>query len=203
MTALAQDTVIRPDSGSINPGSDSQTYDSSGTGGASLSIASDEIYVNSFGFGSVFYGSVTTANIDFTVRVEYDTLGLAMGPCWRAVDHNNYYYIGNYYGGLAIYTWIAGNFNNIGNTGYAMTAGDYYQVHVNHLGNTINLNMWPDGTSEPGGWMVSVTNSAFTAAGQFGIQWNSGQGRFDHLLVTDGSNVVHSIICDGYGGVFV
>jgi hypothetical protein len=91
MTQLAQDTVIRPDSSNINPGSDGQTYDSSGLSGAALSVASHEIYINAGGFGSVFYGSKTTANIDFTVRIEYDTLGLAMGPCWRATDHNNYY----------------------------------------------------------------------------------------------------------------
>jgi len=58
--------------------------------------------------------------------------------------------------------------SNTGNLVHA--AGRLFWVRLQITGSTLNAKIWQDGTSEPGSWAVTATDSSLTAAGAIGTR---------------------------------
>src|SRR5437660_646919 len=49
------------------------------------------------------------------------------------------------------------------------TANTFYWMHAEIIGSILHMNIWLDGTAEPLGWLVEVTDTSITGAGSFGL----------------------------------
>ena len=78
---------------------------------------------------------------------------------------------------------VLGALTTVG-TGY--TAGDWWWIRVKKTGTTLQARAWKDGTAEPGTWLHSVTDSAFT----------TGRVGFRAVASTGNTNVPFNVYAD-------
>lgn len=71
----------------------------------------------------------------------------------------------------------------LGTAAKTFSEGSYYQVKVQCSGTAIMGKVWLDGTSEPGTWDISITDSTFSS-GLIGFSGQSSTGVFDDLVIT-------------------
>jgi hypothetical protein len=97
------------------------------------------------------------------------------GDVLRWTDGNDWYkaYIDG--GSLIIQRKLAGVATVLASTPFAAVAGTSYSIHFQVVGSTLSANVWPSSGSEPGGWMVSATDSAL-ATGQCGMRFLTQSG---------------------------
>jgi hypothetical protein len=126
--------------------------------------------------GAAFLGSVALRDVDITCRFSF---GIVSGNplfqlCFRGKDANNYtdIAINATTGALTLERWSSGNNASFSmGTFGALTAGTFYRIRVQSDGNTVRAKVWADGTSEPGtfAYTASDTFLASQIAGFFGV----------------------------------
>lgn len=63
------------------------------------------------------------------------------------------------------------------------TTGSWYWLKLQAIGTAIKGKSWPDGTSEPAGWDIEITNSSYSN-GYCGFSGESNNGKFDDMTIT-------------------
>lgn len=203
MAILAQDTFSRANQSGWGTSSGGQTW-SAPRGSGTYSISSNE-GVNSANGGSFSIariGSGTTTSTEVLVRLNPADTTSDIGTVARYVDTNNFYY-GVLVGGVArIGKDVSNSFTTLASTSVTYSSGNFYWLRFNLVSTNLKLKFWADGSSEPGSWTVTTTDSSLTSGG-YGLGSDAtGSTSFDSLTVTDASTAVHFLICDGMGGVF-
>lgn len=76
---------------------------------------------------------------------------------------------------------------------FTFATNTFYWIKFDLNGTTLRAKCWPDGNAEPASYQISVTNSAISAAGGFGIfalvNPTTDATTFDTFLATDGTAV--------------
>ena len=95
-----------------------------------------------------------------------------------------------------------GNRTTLGSAGVTLTFGNVYQFIIERDVDTddIRFKIWEDGTSEPGSWTISVTDSMFTS-GITGLQHFNGNSTTARTVFFDDFEVYKDIpaVLSGYG----
>jgi hypothetical protein len=77
---------------------------------------------------------------------------------------------------------------------FSFTTSSHIRLRVQHIGSALKVKAWLEGSSEPAGWDVSVTENSISAAGYFGLVSDlfggSGTGVSEYwdYNVTDGAS---------------
>ena len=204
MTTLATDTFIRADQSGWGTASDGDTYTTSGT--STLAIASNEGTVTGGTDEYMLIGSGTSAPVNVLVRCCTDTNAANMGLVGRYASSTTLYRCFLHNQTLNLEKIVSGSGTSLATTGFSYGANQFCWIRLICQGTTISADCWVDGGSEPGSPQISVTDSAISAAGSYGMHALNGSGttKFDSLTVTDNGSgsVTHLRISDGYGGVF-
>ena len=76
---------------------------------------------------------------------------------------------------LVVQKKVNGSATTLKTVPFAATAGTSYTIDFKIVGTTLSVNVWKTGTSEPSGWMATVTDTSLTS-GYCGlrIQMQSG-----------------------------
>lgn len=204
MVLLANDTFTRANQSGWGTSSGGQTWNTSARGSGTYNITSNE-GVNS-GNGGTFsvarLGTGTATNTQILVRLNPADTTSNIGTVARFVDSNNFYY-GVLVGGVArIGKDVAGSFTTLASTSVSYSSGNFYWLLFNLISTNLKLKFWADGSTEPGAWTVTTTDSSLSSGG-YGLGSDaSGNTDFDNMIVTDASTAGHLFIGDGLSGVF-
>lgn len=188
MTILATDTCARSNQTGFGTASDGQVWSMAGASVTTSISSSEALFNQSTGFAYALLGTKTTSNINMLVRIEQDTTTIGIGPFFRYIDPNNTYFTAFFIGQLQVYKVVAGSLTRLAAVNLSnYSAGAYWWCRTIMSGTEIQSRAWADGSSEPGTWMIDITDSQFAGPGQFGMSVNGGgnPARFDHLTITD------------------
>lgn len=219
MGILSQATFIGPNQSGWMPSSGPPTESwAESRGSGPLSIASNEGVIT---FGSsatnvITLGVQAPGNCEGLVRCTQSNVSDSMGIALHFIDSNNFYSVGQAFVSAAnfyIRKDKAMTFSTLGTpVSFATITGTFYWIRARITGSagnwTISGKIWQDGTSEPGPWTVTATDSSSTNdAGKYGISsapFTTGNTtRYDHFTMTNASSgASHFLIGDGIGGVF-
>jgi hypothetical protein len=126
--------------------------------------------------GAAFLGSVALRDVDLTCRFKFGTVSgnPLFQLCFRGKDANNYtdIAINATTGALTLERWSSGNNASFAmGTFGALTAGTFYHLRIQSDGSTCRAKVWQDGSSEPGTFAYSATDTflASQIAGFFGV----------------------------------
>ncbi len=120
---------------------------------------------------------------------------------WASVQ--NFYYIGFVQNNLSVRKTVSSTQTTVTSAAFTASASTNYWLRCLQVGTSIKLKIWADGSSEPGAWNISTTDSSL-AQGSPGLRLFGGAS--DVVLVDNYSVSVpptsHSLPADGCGGVF-
>jgi hypothetical protein len=114
-------------------------------------------------------GSGTSADQDIRVRVSVTGATDNVSAFGRVQAVNTGYRARLTGTQFQLVSIVAGTITVIASTPFTTTANTNYQMHLRLRGTTISGSIWLDGTIEPSTFMLSVTDSSVTGAGQYGI----------------------------------
>jgi hypothetical protein len=188
MSRLGQDTFSRANQSGLGTASDGQVW-SQLSGTMSASIASNEGHLIGQNSDSLFrLGSQTAKDVEAIFRFKCtnfsnDILGLAL----RVLDSNNFYRPRLFNGNFSFMKFVGGVLTDIQDTAFSATNGQFYWMRYRIVGTTHIGKVWADGTSEPLAWTATVTDTALTSAGGFGLEAWTGSATdtfdFDNLSI--------------------
>src|SRR6266704_879839 len=194
MTILAQDTFVRANAaGTWGTSSDGKTYTES-RGVHTPSIASNKGVLTDPGSGVtavMTLGTGTAATVEILVRMQADNLASIMGVAGRFVDANNWYagVLGNTSQTLEIRKDLSSAFSTVGSAAFTYSANTDYWVRFQLIGSALKARVWADGSSEPGIWTISSSDTGISSAGLYGPAANpnaiGNTVKFDNLTITD------------------
>jgi hypothetical protein len=97
------------------------------------------------------------------------------GDVLRWTNGNNWYkaYIDG--AKLIIQKKVKGTSTNLASVPFVATAGTAYTIHFRVVGSTLTANAWASSGSEPGGWMVTTSDSTLTS-GYCGMRFLTQSG---------------------------
>lgn len=197
MTVLSTDTCQRADQSGLGTASDGETYTINGTFTSSIS-GNEATIKGSSGFTSALLGTQTTADINFLVRVtQNNSFNDGIGPQWRSdATGANCYFVALYQGTFLFAKLVSGGFTQIIYANVSDTINTFYWIRVSMTGSHLQARIWQDGTSEPGTWTLDTTDTTFSAAGRYGMSFNtfaagSDTVQFDHITVTDNTSAMN------------
>lgn len=152
---------------------------------------------NSASYNINTLGSGTLANFDIRVNYTPGATGDSGGPIARYADSNHWYYsdIGNLGQFAEIGKDIGGTFTTIASAAFSWTAGTTYTLRFKGVGTSLQLKVWVASSAEPPAWAITTTDSALSAAGNYGIGYDpvgATAMKFDTFVVGDGVLQVQS-----------
>lgn len=80
--------------------------------------------------------------------------------------------------------------------GFSIQNDSWYTVKVQVVGTTIKMKVWPKGTPEPAGWIVTRTDTSHASGGKVGYQANEGADYYDNLKIFEPVPATNSGIWD-------
>src|SRR6266568_798348 len=175
MTVILQDTFLRSNVASgWGTGTDGKSWvlDNAPTG--TQDVTSNEGHIVNSGTATVpdfIYGSsVTTTDTDVSIRVQFTNTGDECIPLLRRQSAGNFYYGGYDAGsGKQIKKRVANSGTSLASAAFTATTNIFYWIRFQAIGSTLRMRMWQDGTSEPGVWDVTITDTTYTTAGSTGL----------------------------------
>ena len=132
---------------------------------------------------------------DVLVRMAYVTdpanqsAGVLLRSDGTATNRNGYFCFVTSLNGvptLAIASFVNNNYTRIGSTQFDIEAGEPFMMRAHAEGSEISVKAWHAGTPEPGGWMVTVSDSEITAGGVGFMQAGGSRGVMNYLAVNTG-----------------
>jgi hypothetical protein len=190
MAIIGQDSFSRADQSGWGTASDGQTY-TQPVGTLVLSIVSNQGNVaGGSGATVIFFGSKTSADAQALCRMKFSATSNSLSLVLRATASNNFYLAryGNAAGQIDISKDVAGTITQIVTGSFAPAISTLFWCRFQVVGNTLSAKWWLDGSGEPSTWTLSTTDSAISAAGQFGFRVAGTAGNnmdFDSYTVTD------------------
>lgn len=172
-----------------------QAWTTSGGSASDYSVASGE-GVHGAGVVNSSRRTLIGSMVDSDVTVRLRTSALASGASMTAsllsryVDTSNSYMFRVRFSTTqqvfaAIQKQVAGTTSDIAAetqvAGLPHAAGTYVRVRARNVGNQLQMKVWADGANEPASWLLTTTDSSFTAAGKVG---------FRSILQTGSSNTL-------------
>ncbi len=161
--------------------------------------------VNTAGFARLFGSPLPDADVQLRVAADQTPVGTGywVNVVGRSVNAANEYRARIRFGATGVfvgaYRLVTGSSSALigaeASTGLAMVPNQFYRVRMNVMGTnptTIKIKVWVDGTAEPAGWNVSVTDASASlqTSGAVGITtWVQGTTplpltfSFDDLVV--------------------
>jgi hypothetical protein len=85
------------------------------------------------------------------------------GGVLRWTNGNNWYKAFIDGANLIIQKKVNGVTTILASVPFAATAGTSYSIHFRMVGSTLTAKVWASSGSEPGGWMVTVSDSSLTS----------------------------------------
>ncbi|SRR5579871_2823585 len=166
---LALDTFSRANQSGWGAATDGQIWQIV-VGSPTLAIASNAgTLTGTSALVTVQLGISTAGDMEVLCRVSVastsDNTGIALrmqanGDCYRvALNSNN----------LKIDKCVSGVFTTLTSSAFTTNTGTKYWLRGRVQGTNLRAKVWLDGTSEPGGWTLSTTDSSISAASGFGI----------------------------------
>ena len=190
MITIAQDTFARANQSGLGTASDGESWTFTGFGTPSIVSNRGQI-TGATGANRPRLGNGIMMNGDITVRMSLSSTTDNIGFIVRYVDTNNYVQVSVASGSITVRVVVANVGTNLTpTTGISLSINTNYQLHINLNNNVYSVNVWLDGTSEPGGWVCQATDSvgAATRNGQYGLYALIGTTSdiilFDSFLVT-------------------
>jgi len=175
-TTLAQDTFKRANQQHWGQASDGLTWGADANSSSVFSINNNTGQLSNGGsvYNAVLGPIATDAEVVFSGSMSSFN-NANMGAVLRWTDQYNWYkaYVNG--SSLVIQKKVSGTYTTLKTVPFVATAGTSYSIDFRVVGTTLSANAWLTGTSEPSGWMATVTDSSL-ASGYCGlrIQLQSG-----------------------------
>ncbi len=191
-SVFASDTFVRANQSGWGTSSDGETWSFTGAA-ATESITSNEGVLKANGNADTHaqIGSVTAGDQEIVCRLAVndgsnDIVGVearfsaaAGSTCYKLLYYSN---------AIHINKSVSGANTNLVNSGAAMlTNNTFYWFRLRCVGTTIEGRVWQDGTTEPGTWLLTTTDSSI-ASGGFALLANTSSASgisFDHFQVNN------------------
>ncbi len=171
-TTLAQDTFIRADQSHLGIATDGQSWGGDANMLNTFSISADSGQVLGSGTSARSYNAVlgpiaTDAEVllsGFLSSFGSNTLGATLR--WSDSNHLYRAYINGKT--LTVVKRVGNAITNLASVNYIAQPGTSYSIRFRVVGTTLTAKVWATGTTEPGGWMVTTSDSSLTS-GQCGV----------------------------------
>jgi hypothetical protein len=89
--------------------------------------------------------------------------GNTLGAVLRWTDINNFYKAYITGTNLVIQKKVTGKTTNLKSTSFPAKPGTSYTVLFSIVGTTLSAKVWPTGSTPPGSWMLSTTDSSLSS----------------------------------------
>ncbi len=161
-TILAQDTFQRSNQALWGTASDGQIWGGDANSSKVFSIAGNtgQLTNGNTSYSAVLGPTVTNAQVLFSGSISsFNATNIGAVLHWT--DGNNWYkaYIDGT--NLIIQKKVNGSTTILNKTAFAAQTGTSYTLRFSVVGSTLSAKVWQTGSSEPGTWMVTATDSAF------------------------------------------
>ena len=161
---LAQDTFKRANQNSWGKASDGLTWGGDANNSSVFSIKNNTGQLANGGgsYSAVLGPAATNAQVLFSGSMSSFS-STNMGAVLRWTDGNNWYkaYIDG--SNLVLQKKVNGTTTTLKTVSFAATAGTSYSIRFSIVGTALSAKVWKTGTTEPSGWMATVTDSSLTA----------------------------------------
>ena len=142
--------------------SDGQLWGGDANSSTVFSIAgnSGQLANDNTSYSAVLGPTATNAQVLFSGSMS-SFKNTNLGAVLRWTNGNNWYkaYIDG--GKLVIQKKVNGSTTILNETAFAAQAGISYTLRFSVVGSTLSAKVWQTGSSEPGNWMVTATDSTF------------------------------------------
>jgi hypothetical protein len=176
-TALGTDTFQRANQSLWGTASDGQTWGGDANSRSVFSISGNAGVVSKT--GSTSYSAVlgsTASNAELYATASLSSFsGSNFGDVLRWTDGNDWYKAFIDGASLLIQKKVNGVATILASVPFSATAGTSYTIHFRVVGSTLTANVWASSGSEPGGWMVTASDSSFTS-GYCGMRFLTQSG---------------------------
>src|SRR5579875_257217 len=163
-TTIAQDTFQRANQKYWGTASDGLTWGGDANSSSVFSINNNtgQLSNGSSPYNAVLGPTATKAEVIFSGSMNNFT-NTNMGAVLRWQDSKDWYkaYING--SSLVIQKDVNGTTTVLKTVSFDATAGTSYSIDFEIIGTTLTANAWKTGTSEPSGWMATVTDSSFSS----------------------------------------
>jgi hypothetical protein len=186
-STLAQDSFQRPNQALWGTASDGQTWGADANTASAFSIVNNAGQVsNGSGlFNAVLGSTASDAEVLFSGSMSSYT-NSNLGAVLRWTDTNNWYkaYING--SSLVVQKKVSGATTILGSVPFTATPGTSYTLRFRVVGTTLFARVWQTGTTEPGSWMITVTDTTFSSGfcGLRLLAQNGAIARYTSFLAT-------------------
>jgi streptogramin lyase len=174
---LGADTFQRANQSLWGTASDGQTWSGDANNQKVFSISGDTGRVsktNGTSYSAVLGPRASNAEVYATGSLSSFT-NSNFGDVLRWTDGNNWYKAFIDGANLIIQKKVNGITTNLASVPFVATAGTAYTLHFRVVGSTLTANVWASSSSEPGGWMVTASDSTLTS-GYCGMRFLTQSG---------------------------
>ena len=173
---MAQDTFQRANQKFWGQASNGQTWGGDANSSSVFSITNNtgQLSNGSSPYNAVLGPSMTDSEVIFSGSINSFT-NTNLGTVLHWQDSKDWYkaYISGT--SLVIQKSVNGTSTTLKTVSFAATAGTSYTIDFKIVGTTLSAKVWKTGTSQPSGWMATVTDSSLSSGyGGLRIQLQSG-----------------------------
>ena len=168
----AQDTFTRPNQTFWGIASDGHTWGGDANTKTSFSINNNtgKISAGSAANLNAVLGSATAnAEILFSGSMSIINNQNTIGAVLRWTGSKSYYRAFMTGSSLILQKYINGTITKMKSISFSASANTSYTIRFNIVGTTLSAKAWQTGSTEPGGWMITATDSTLTS-GQTGVR---------------------------------
>jgi streptogramin lyase len=169
-STLAQDTFQRANQSFWGTASDGLTWGGDANSSSAFSVSGNTgLVTNATISSSAVLGPSITDAEDLLTGSIANFSGNNFGGVLRFTDGNNWYkaYIDG--ANLVLQKKVAGTASILTTVAFTASANTQYTIRFRVVGTTLSAKVWASSGSEPGGWMVTATDSSL-ASGQTGLR---------------------------------
>ena len=164
-STLGTDTFQRANQSFWGTASDGQTWSGDANGQKVFSISGNAGLVTNTGsnsYSAVLGPTASDAEVYATGSISSFT-NSNFGDVLRWTNGNNWYKAFIDGASLIIQKKVNGVTSILASVPFKATAGTSYTIHFRVVGSTLTANVWASSGSEPGGWMVTASDSSLTS----------------------------------------
>ncbi len=176
-TMLGTDSFQRANQSLWGSASDGHTWGGDANSQSVFSISGNAGLVSNTGsssYSAVLGSAAANAEVYATGSLSSFT-NSNFGEVLRWTDGNNWYKAFIDGSSLIIQRKVNGVTSILASVPFAASAGISYSLHFRVVGSTLTANVWASSASEPGGWMVTASDSSLTS-GYCGMRFLTQSG---------------------------
>jgi outer membrane protein assembly factor BamB len=166
-TTIAQDTFQRSDQPLWGTATDGQMWGADANTLSNFSITQQTGQIMGNGQAAAGYTAIlgpAAADAQVQLSGSISSFGRnTLGAVLRWSDNNDFYKAYITGTNLVIQKKVQGAITNLKSTAFAAQPGTSYTILFSVVGATLSASVWPTGTTPPGTWMLSVTDSTLSS----------------------------------------